>query len=194
MLAGPIQLSAQSSSGSAVAPGIAQADLEPIDIDTLEEKPWRAPGAVLSDYFNYGFTEDTWRSYTQKQVLSQKFLSSNFEQTLRFQNQQVISSAPPPARSIPSSTTQGISILDTTASSARNMPPPPGSCEFHIAPLVLRHSLQIERQRRCHFINWKLRCTHSAWNSFVHFVSLIPTILNQEADTNHSRNRGPYPC
>ncbi|KAM8873616.1 uncharacterized protein fip1l1a isoform 6-T6 [Spinachia spinachia] len=27
------------------------------------ERPWRAPGAVISDYFNYGFNEDSWRLY-----------------------------------------------------------------------------------------------------------------------------------
>jgi hypothetical protein len=37
-------------------------------MDELEEKPWRKPGADLSDYFNYGFNEETWRSYCAKQV------------------------------------------------------------------------------------------------------------------------------
>jgi pre-mRNA 3'-end-processing factor FIP1 len=38
-----------------------------LDIAELEEKPWRKPGADLSDYFNYGFNEETWRAYCQKQ-------------------------------------------------------------------------------------------------------------------------------
>nr|XP_046196836.1 pre-mRNA 3'-end-processing factor FIP1-like [Oncorhynchus gorbuscha] len=33
----------------------------------FEEKPWRKPGADLSDYFNYGFNEDTWKGYCDKQ-------------------------------------------------------------------------------------------------------------------------------
>ncbi|KAL7635230.1 UNVERIFIED_CONTAM: hypothetical protein RMT77_014217 [Armadillidium vulgare] len=33
----------------------------------LEDKPWRKPGADLSDYFNYGFTEDTWIKYCERQ-------------------------------------------------------------------------------------------------------------------------------
>eukprot|EP00116_Pleurobrachia_bachei_P000067 sb/3460329/ len=38
------------------------------DIDTMcEEKPWRLPGADLTDYFNYGFNEDSWKSYCDKQ-------------------------------------------------------------------------------------------------------------------------------
>jgi pre-mRNA 3'-end-processing factor FIP1 len=52
----------------------------------MEDKPWRMPGADItgkfliyqknilsnkifncSDYFNYGFNEDTWRAYCEKQ-------------------------------------------------------------------------------------------------------------------------------
>uniref|UniRef100_A0A1L8DHM0 Putative polyadenylation factor i complex subunit fip1 n=1 Tax=Nyssomyia neivai TaxID=330878 RepID=A0A1L8DHM0_9DIPT len=36
-------------------------------IDSLEEKPWRMPGADITDYFNYGFNEDTWRAYCERQ-------------------------------------------------------------------------------------------------------------------------------
>ncbi|XP_010870527.2 pre-mRNA 3'-end-processing factor FIP1 isoform X2 [Esox lucius] len=38
-----------------------------VDLETLEEKPWRRPGSDLSDYFNYGFNEDTWKAYCEKQ-------------------------------------------------------------------------------------------------------------------------------
>ncbi|TNN83537.1 Pre-mRNA 3'-end-processing factor FIP1 [Liparis tanakae] len=37
------------------------------DVESFEEKPWRKPGADLSDYFNYGFNEDTWKAYCEKQ-------------------------------------------------------------------------------------------------------------------------------
>jgi hypothetical protein len=39
------------------------------DLDSLqsEEKPWRKPGADITDYFNYGFTEDTWMKYCERQ-------------------------------------------------------------------------------------------------------------------------------
>ncbi|XP_056131653.1 pre-mRNA 3'-end-processing factor FIP1 [Lampris incognitus] len=40
-----------------------------IDIKCLEEKPWRKPGAEVSDYFNYGFNEETWKSYCNKQKM-----------------------------------------------------------------------------------------------------------------------------
>ncbi|XP_065113222.1 pre-mRNA 3'-end-processing factor FIP1 [Paramisgurnus dabryanus] len=36
------------------------------DGEPFEEKPWRKPGADLSDYFNYGFNEDTWKTYCDK--------------------------------------------------------------------------------------------------------------------------------
>jgi pre-mRNA 3'-end-processing factor FIP1 len=32
------------------------------------DRPWRKPGADITDYFNYGFDEDSWRIYVQKQV------------------------------------------------------------------------------------------------------------------------------
>lgn len=39
-----------------------------IDDDLPEnDKPWRKPGADLSDYFNYGFDEFTWALYATKQ-------------------------------------------------------------------------------------------------------------------------------
>ncbi|XP_055352676.1 uncharacterized protein LOC129598677 [Paramacrobiotus metropolitanus] len=37
------------------------------NIDTLEDKPWKKPGVDISDYFNYGFNEDSWRLYCDKQ-------------------------------------------------------------------------------------------------------------------------------
>ncbi|ODN00328.1 Pre-mRNA 3'-end-processing factor FIP1 [Orchesella cincta] len=37
------------------------------NVDSVEDKPWRKPGADITDYFNYGFTEDTWRAYCDRQ-------------------------------------------------------------------------------------------------------------------------------
>lgn len=39
-----------------------------LDLDSISEKPWRSVGADPSDYFNYGFTEDSWRAYCARQV------------------------------------------------------------------------------------------------------------------------------
>lgn len=52
--------------GPRFAPG--QRNPMEIDIDALEDKPWRKPGADPTDYFNYGFTEESWRAYCSKQV------------------------------------------------------------------------------------------------------------------------------
>ena len=38
-----------------------------VDLDSFEEKPWKKPGADITDYFNYGFHEYTWHLYCQKQ-------------------------------------------------------------------------------------------------------------------------------
>ena len=39
-----------------------------VDLETLEEKPWRRPDADATDYFNYGFNEETWNMYLQRQA------------------------------------------------------------------------------------------------------------------------------
>lgn len=37
-----------------------------IDIDEIDPKPWRMPGADLSQYFNYDLNEETWTAYRKK--------------------------------------------------------------------------------------------------------------------------------
>lgn len=37
------------------------------NLDTMEDKPWRKPGADITDYFNYGFNEDSWKIYCERQ-------------------------------------------------------------------------------------------------------------------------------
>ncbi|CAN1281555.1 FIP1[III]-like protein [Linum perenne] len=34
-----------------------------VNIDTFEEKRWNYPGVNMSDFFNFGFDEDSWRQY-----------------------------------------------------------------------------------------------------------------------------------
>jgi pre-mRNA 3'-end-processing factor FIP1 len=34
-----------------------------VDISAMAEKPWRLPGADISDWFNYGFDEISWEAY-----------------------------------------------------------------------------------------------------------------------------------
>ncbi|KAM3575810.1 hypothetical protein VYU27_002297 [Nannochloropsis oceanica] len=39
-----------------------------IDINTVEEKGWDRSGASPADYFNYGFVEESWALYSEKQI------------------------------------------------------------------------------------------------------------------------------
>lgn len=38
-----------------------------VSFDNFEDKPWRKPGADITDYFNYGFDELTWAAYCSRQ-------------------------------------------------------------------------------------------------------------------------------
>lgn len=42
-------------------------NLEDDILPGVTDKPWRKPGADVTDYFNYGFDEFTWTAYCQKQ-------------------------------------------------------------------------------------------------------------------------------
>ncbi|KAA8898829.1 hypothetical protein TRICI_006466 [Trichomonascus ciferrii] len=41
--------------------------LTQVNLESFEDKPWRQPGADITDYFNYGFDEFTWTAYCSKQ-------------------------------------------------------------------------------------------------------------------------------
>ncbi|RIB27352.1 Fip1 motif-domain-containing protein, partial [Gigaspora rosea] len=43
-----------------------------VDLDSVEDKPWRKPGADITDYFNYGFNKYTWKAYCTKQKQMRK--------------------------------------------------------------------------------------------------------------------------
>ncbi|VDP14623.1 unnamed protein product [Soboliphyme baturini] len=43
------------------------ASIYDLDINALDEQPWRKPGADITDYFNYGFTEESWLIYCERQ-------------------------------------------------------------------------------------------------------------------------------
>lgn len=54
------------------------------DIDTMcEDKPWRMPGADLTDYFNYGFNEDSWKVYCNKQKGVRGVAAETTKETVR---------------------------------------------------------------------------------------------------------------
>uniref|UniRef100_A0A7I4A8T3 Pre-mRNA polyadenylation factor Fip1 domain-containing protein n=1 Tax=Physcomitrium patens TaxID=3218 RepID=A0A7I4A8T3_PHYPA len=52
-----------------------------IDLDELEEKPWQRPGADVTDYFNFGFTESSWKNYCLQ--LSQVRLEATMQSKIR---------------------------------------------------------------------------------------------------------------
>lgn len=47
--------------------GAVDMNLYDFDLDTIKDKPWLKPGADITDYFNYGFTEKTWKKYCDMQ-------------------------------------------------------------------------------------------------------------------------------
>ncbi|KAH8871115.1 Pre-mRNA 3'-end-processing factor FIP1 [Schistosoma japonicum] len=48
-----------------------------------EDKPWKRPGADITDYFNYGFTEETWIQYCEKQkILRQEYANTTLKPVL----------------------------------------------------------------------------------------------------------------
>ncbi|KAI1705354.1 fip1 motif domain-containing protein [Ditylenchus destructor] len=49
------------------APTIKGTHIYDFDLATMEDKPWRKPGADITDYFNFGFNEDTWNQYCERQ-------------------------------------------------------------------------------------------------------------------------------
>ncbi|KAI8915170.1 Fip1 motif-domain-containing protein [Powellomyces hirtus] len=42
-------------------------ELYNLDLESLDDKPWRRPGADITDFFNYGFNEQSWKAYCSKQ-------------------------------------------------------------------------------------------------------------------------------
>lgn len=42
-------------------------DYKPMNVD-IREKPWMIPGADISDYFNFGFNEDSWNNFLMRQI------------------------------------------------------------------------------------------------------------------------------
>ena len=44
-------------------------DIIDVDLDSFEDKPWRKAGADITDYFNFGFNEQSWKAYCDKQKM-----------------------------------------------------------------------------------------------------------------------------
>jgi len=39
-----------------------------VDIESFEEKPWKYPGIDISDFFNFGLNEESWKDYCRQLV------------------------------------------------------------------------------------------------------------------------------
>ena len=51
-----------------------------LDLAQMEDRPWRKPGADITDYFNYGFTEETWNLYCERQKKLRTEFAGNQQQ------------------------------------------------------------------------------------------------------------------
>lgn len=49
-----------------------------MDIDGFEEKPWRLQGIDVSDFFNFGMNEESWKEYCKQLVGICPFFSESF--------------------------------------------------------------------------------------------------------------------
>ncbi|KAL5774915.1 hypothetical protein ACOSP7_012472 [Xanthoceras sorbifolium] len=52
-----------------------------VDIDGFEEKPWKYPGVDVSDFFNFGLNEDSWKEYCKQ--LEQHRLETTMQSKIR---------------------------------------------------------------------------------------------------------------
>ncbi|GFV70668.1 pre-mRNA 3'-end-processing factor FIP1 [Trichonephila clavipes] len=88
------------------------------NLDSIEDKPWRKPGADITDYFNYGFNEETWKAYCEKQ------------RKLRIDNnmapKQVVQIIPGKDQQIPIATVNENSKYSGIGTGAKKAGPPPG--------------------------------------------------------------------
>ncbi|XP_008405699.1 pre-mRNA 3'-end-processing factor FIP1 [Poecilia reticulata] len=55
------------------------------DVEPVEEKPWRKSGADITDYFNYGFDEESWKAYRMKHAKLQAFQAQHIANAMREQ-------------------------------------------------------------------------------------------------------------
>uniref|UniRef100_A0A1J3IJ04 FIP1[V]-like protein n=1 Tax=Noccaea caerulescens TaxID=107243 RepID=A0A1J3IJ04_NOCCA len=52
-----------------------------VDIDTFEEKPWRYQGVDITDYFNFGLNEESWKDYCKQ--LDQHRIETTMQSRIR---------------------------------------------------------------------------------------------------------------
>ncbi|CAH8358740.1 unnamed protein product [Eruca vesicaria subsp. sativa] len=52
-----------------------------VDIETFEEKPWRYQGVDITDYFNFGMNEESWKDYCKQ--LDQRRIETTMQSRIR---------------------------------------------------------------------------------------------------------------
>ncbi|CAN0901068.1 FIP1[V]-like protein [Linum grandiflorum] len=52
-----------------------------VDIDNFEEKPWKYPGVDITDFFNFGLNEESWKDYCRQ--LEQHRLETTMQSKIR---------------------------------------------------------------------------------------------------------------
>ena len=52
-----------------VTPDINGKPIFDVNPSEYNDRPWLKPGANIADYFNFGFNEETWNQYAEKQRL-----------------------------------------------------------------------------------------------------------------------------
>ncbi|KAM7265376.1 hypothetical protein ACFE04_003059 [Oxalis oulophora] len=52
-----------------------------VDIDSFEEKPWKYPGVDVTDFFNFGLNEESWKDYCKQ--LEQRRLETTMQSKIR---------------------------------------------------------------------------------------------------------------
>ncbi|XP_077301400.1 uncharacterized protein LOC143921974 [Arctopsyche grandis] len=61
------------------------ANIYDFDLDTIKDKPWLKPGADITDYFNYGFSEKSWKKYCEMQKENRAFTETRQERNYKEQ-------------------------------------------------------------------------------------------------------------
>lgn len=69
-----VELVVDNTKGEEKAEAATENNIYDFDLDTMKDKPWLKPGADLTDYFNYGFTEKTWKKYCEMQRANRDFV------------------------------------------------------------------------------------------------------------------------
>jgi len=80
------------------------------ELNSLDDKPWREADADMTDWFNYGFDEDSWRAYCAAQVKMRLTLSKRKEAAKRDENK--VKTAKNPSRVTPKREERGSPVKD----------------------------------------------------------------------------------